>query len=165
MKLLKTSFCVLLAILLMAAYIPVNSHAADTASLKSGVGFISADSLRLRASPSTQSATLAYASKGEVVVLCERTGSWYRVIYNLQEGYMHSNYLITTATENIELGYGKVNYSAVNMRTGPGTGYNRIAQSRLKDLCYIIGINNQKFIFEIKSVFLDYFFNFGFFTC
>ena len=85
MKLLKTSFCVLLAILLMAAYIPVNSHAADTASLKSGVGFISADSLRLRASPSTQSATLAYASKGEVVVLCERIGIWYRVIYNLQE--------------------------------------------------------------------------------
>ena len=143
MKLLKNTVCVALAILLMAAYIPINTHAADTASLKSGVGFVTASSLRMRSAPSTQSTILAYAGKGEIVIILERVGNWHRVLYNLQEGYMHSSYLDTAAVENAELGYGKVNYTAVNMRTGPGTSYTRIGQSKQNDLCYIIGINKQ----------------------
>ena len=56
---------------------------------------------------------------------------------------MHASYLNTTTVENVELGYGKVNYSKVNMRTGPSTTYTRIGQSSQNDLCYIIGMNNQ----------------------
>jgi uncharacterized protein YgiM (DUF1202 family) len=64
--------------------------------------------------------------------------------------------------ENVELGYGKVNYAKVNMRTGPGTSYSRIGQSSKNDLCYIIGINKQWYkviwndqICYIRSDYLD----------
>lgn len=143
MKRSKRILTFALAALLLCAFIPVRAKAADNGDLKTGVGYISSNSLRLRSEPSTASATLDYAAKGEVVVLLEKTGSWYHVIYDLREGYMHSSYLTTTAIENVELGYGRVNYSRVNMRNGPGTGYTVLGQSSENELCYIIGINKQ----------------------
>lgn len=55
---------------------------------------------------------------------------------------MHSSYLETSQVKNVELGYGKVNYTSVNMRSGPSTGYAAIGKSSQGDLAYIIGINN-----------------------
>jgi cell wall-associated NlpC family hydrolase len=138
-KILTFSFL----IFLLSISLSLPTRAADPGDLKSGVGFISASSLRLRSGPSTSESVLGYATKGEVVVLLEKVGSWYKVLYNLQEGYMHQDYLQTTTVENVELGYGKVNYSKVNMRIGPGTSYSRVGQSSENDLCYIIGINKQ----------------------
>lgn len=143
MKCMKRILILALSAVLLGAILCMPAAAADTRHLKTGVAFVTAGSLRLRAAPSTTSNTLAYASKDEVVVLLEKNDSWYKVIYNLQVGYMHSNYLDAKTVENVELGYGKVNYTKVNMRTGPGTGYSRIGQSSQNDACYIIGINKQ----------------------
>ena len=38
----------------------------------------------------TEPIALAYAAANEVVVVLEASGSWYKVLFNLQEGYMHS---------------------------------------------------------------------------
>ena len=143
MNFLKKMIAATLVTLLMISASPLQTMAADSGGIKSGVAFVNAGSLRLRSSPSTASTTLAYATQNEVVILLGKSGSWYRVLYNLQEGYMHASYLNSTTVENAELGYGKVNYTKVNMRTGPGTSYTRIGQSNQNDLCYIIGINNQ----------------------
>ena len=143
MNFLKKMVAATLAFLLIFAATPLQALAADVSGLKTGVAFISANSLRLRSSPSTNSGTIAYGGKGEVVVLLGRTGDWYHVVYNLQEGYMHANYLSTKKTENVELGYGQVNYSKVNMRSGPSTSHSRVGQSSKYDYCYIIGFNNQ----------------------
>lgn len=118
---------------------------ADVRVMKTGIAFVDASALRLRSSPSTSSTTLGFASRDEVVVLLGKTGSWYHVIYNLQEGYMHSAYLDTATREDVELGYGSINGSQVNVRSGPGTGYSRVGQANLNDKVYIIGINNQWF--------------------
>ena len=162
MKLLKKMLSATLAVFLLFSAVPFRASAADPGNQKTGVAFITASSLRLRSTPSTSSATLAYATKGEVAVLLGRSGEWYHVLYNLQEGYMHSSYLNATTVENVELGYGKVNYAKVNMRTGPGTSYSRIGQSSKNDLCYIIGINKQWYkviwndqICYIRSDYLD----------
>lgn len=117
--------------------------AADSGSIKTGVAFVNTDSLRLRSGPSTSSSTLDYAAKNEVVVLLGKTGSWYKVLYNLKQGYMHQDYLSVSTVKNVELGIGKVNYNGVNMRTGPGTNYPSIAKSSLGDTAYIIGFNQQ----------------------
>lgn len=119
--------------------------AASNRQLKTGVAFVSASSLRLRKEPNTTSSTLAYAAEDEVVILLGKTGNWYQVIYNLQVGYMSGKYLDTAAKENAELGYGKINGSGVNVRSGPGTGYSSIATAAYGDKAYIIGINNQWF--------------------
>ena len=130
-------------ILALVLLLSIPAVAVDNGGQKIGVGYVTASSLRLRASPSTSGKTLAYASKNEVVVLLSKSGSWYKVLYNLQEGYMHQDYLDVSTVKNVELGYGNVNYSKVNMRTGPGTSYQAIGKSSQGDLAYIIGINKQ----------------------
>lgn len=142
MKLLKHIIPLLLIFALM---IPLATpvSAADSGEIKTGVAYVDASSLRLRSGPNTSSSTLAYASEGDVVILLGKSGNWYRVLYNLKEGYMSASYLDTATIKNVELGYGKVNYSQVNMRSGPGTSHTAIGKSSKGDLAYIIGINKQ----------------------
>lgn len=143
MKFLKriAGFSLILVLAVLVLNIPV--HAADNAGLKLGVAYINTTSLRLRSSPSTASSTLAYGQQNEVVVLLSKSGNWYKVLYNLKEGYMHESYLKTATVKNVELGYGKINYTQVNMRSGPSTSYSAIGKSNQGDLAYIIGINRQ----------------------
>lgn len=70
--------------------------AAVTASA-AGTGIVDANSgLRLRAGASTDTDTLAIAAKGASVSVVSKEGDWYKVVYNNQTGYMHSDYLNVT---------------------------------------------------------------------
>lgn len=113
--------------------------------LKNGIAFVNASSLRLRSAASTSSKTLDYASRNEVVVVLGKTGSWYKVNYNLQTGYMHADYLRYTTREDGELGYGSVNGNKVKVRSGPSTSYSILTTANVGEKAYIIGINNQWF--------------------
>ena len=134
---------VLTIFLFTTTFAPAANAAGGT--LKQGIGFVTASSLRLRSGPSSTTATLDYAPGNDVVVILSKNGLWYKVNYNLQTGYMHSNYLKVAARENAELGYGQVNGSRVNIRSGPSTGYSVISQANLGEKVYIIGINDQWF--------------------
>lgn len=127
-----------------------------------GIGFVTGSGLRLRSSTSTSAKTIDTASKNEVVVVLSKQGEWYQVIFDLQEGYMHGDYLKVSTVENAELGYGVVNVSSVNLRSGPGTSYSKVDQAKKGEKAYIIGINNgwYKVIFDnsigyIRSDYLD----------
>lgn len=122
-----------------------SANAATERQMKQGIAFVTASSLRLRSGASTGSSTLDYAPKGDVVVILEQTGDWYKVNYNLQTGYMHGDYLNVSERRNGELGYGQVNGKSVNVRSGPGTGNSSLTQAAMGDKVYIIGINNQWF--------------------
>lgn len=161
---MKASIRIASLVLALFLFIGTFSPAVKAAGgeLKEGIAFVTASSLRLRSGASGTTATLDYASKNEVVVVLGKTGQWYKVIYNLRTGYMHSDYLRFSARENAELGYGRVNGSVVNIRSGPGTGHSTITQAQLNDRAYIIGINNRWFkvisggyIGYIRSDFLD----------
>ena len=106
-----------------------------------GIGFVNANSLRLRAEANTSSAVLATAPQNDCVVVISKTGEWYKVNYNLQEGYMHESYLDVSTKENAELGYGQVTGSSVNLRSGPATTYSVSAVASQGAKCYIIGLN------------------------
>lgn len=161
---MKVSMRIASLVLAFFVLIGIGSPAANAAGGRRslGIAFVDASALRLRSSPSTTSTTLDYAYDNEVVVLLEKAGAWYKVNYNLQTGYMHSSYLDVTTRENAELGYGRVNGSKVNIRSGPSTGYSVVSQASLGDQAYIIGINNQWFkviygnvIGYIRSDYLD----------
>ncbi len=161
MKLYTRMITILLTIFLLSSTLLFPASALG-GSIKSGVGFVNTGALRLRAAASTSSATLAYASQDEVVVILGKSGSWYKVLYNLKEGYMHGDYLNVADVENAELGYGKVNDSPVNMRTGPSTDHKSIGRSKEGDLAYVIGLNKgwykviwQDQICYIRSDYLD----------
>ena len=145
MKYTRRIVSILLIALMLCSMLSINALAADPGGKKLGIAYVDASSLRLRAAPNTKSTTLDYASRDEVVVLLEKSGSWYKVMYDLQIGYMHKDYLDVSTVENVELGYGVVNASSVNMRSGPGTSYKSLGKSKSGDLAYIIGINNQWF--------------------
>ena len=76
---------------------------------------------RLREGPGTDTEILTTAYRNDYVVILESEGDWYKVIYNLREGYMHSDYLTVKERENVELGYGEVNTYLVSLRSGPTT--------------------------------------------
>lgn len=161
MNLLKRIASLVLAIFLFIPFLPAKADAAG-GTLKEGIAFVDATSLRLRTGPGTQYNTLDYAYNGEVVVLEQKVGDWYKVIFNLQSGYMHADYLDVTTRENAELGYGRINGSRVNIRSGPGTGNAIVARGNTGDQAYIIGINNQWYkviygdkIGYIRSDYLD----------
>ena len=161
MKLTSRIASLVLAIFLFIGILAPQAQAAG-GSIKTGIAFVNATSLRLRSGPGKTYTTLDYASDQEVVVLLGKSGDWYKVNYNLQIGYMHKDYLRVTTRENAELGYGQVNGSRVNIRSGPSTGYSVITQANLGDKAYIIGINNQWFkviysnsIGYIRSDYLD----------
>lgn len=143
MKFLRRLFGITLAFALAVGLLAVSAQAADDGGLKTGVAYVSTDSLRLRSAASTSSSTLTYAREDEVVVLLGKSGSWYHVLYNLTEGYMHASYLDVSTVKNVELGYGTVNYTQVNMRSGPSTSYSIVGKSSHGDLAYIIGFNKQ----------------------
>lgn len=140
MNLARRIITAVLALVLTVGCLSLSASAAGNTMY--GIGFVNTASLRLRSEPSTSSSILSTASANECVVIISKTGSWYKVIYNLQEGYMHENYLDAAAKENAELGYGKVTGSKVNLRSGPATSYRVVSTAARGAKCYIIGLNN-----------------------
>ena len=128
-----------LAAVLLITSLAICVYAED--EIKSGIGFVTASCLRLRSGPSTDYDTVDYGYNGDAVVVLEKTGEWYRVIFNLQEGYMHASYLSVLDRENCELGYGEINSYCVNLRSGPSTDYSVVTQAYEGARAYIIGIN------------------------
>lgn len=139
MKITRKLFSLMLTFVLLMGLISIPVSAAGTVMY--GIGFVDATSLRLRAEPSTGSAVVSTAYDKECVVVISKSGQWYKVNYNLQEGYMHEDYLKVSTCENAELGYGKINGSGVNLRSGPSTAHNVVTRGANGDKCYIIGLN------------------------
>ena len=146
----RAASLVLALFLFISSFTPV-AYASDR-HLKNGIGFVTASSLRLRSGASTSSETIDYASGNDVAVVLGKSGSWYKVNYNLQIGYMHQDYLDYSERENGELGYGKINGNNVKVRSGPGTNYPILTAAYKNEKAYIIGINNQWF----KVIFGEY---------
>ena len=131
MKISKRLMSAVLVLVLLVSCVSIT--AAAKGEVKYGVAFVTGSNLRLRSKATTSSTILDTAAKGEVAVVLSKSGDWYKVIYNLTEGYMHSDYLKVVTKENAELGYGVVNGSAVNMRKGPGTSYGAVAKANKGD--------------------------------
>lgn len=116
---------------------------ASAASL--GIGTVSADALRLRKEANTSSAILATAAKGDNVVVLEDAGNgWYKVDFQTVEGYMSASYLTVAQTADVTIGYGlvKTGGSSLNVRSGPGTGYDKLFSLNDGAVVTITGISS-----------------------
>ena len=135
-KLLRTA-------LLTVAISTVCVVSASAASV--GVGTVNTDALRLRDEATTDSTILATAAKGDTVVVLEDTGDgWYKVDYNSVEGYMSGEYLDVATKADVTIGYGLVQSdgSILNVRSGPGTGYDKVASLSDGAVVSIVGIDS-----------------------
>ena len=135
-----------LAKLLTTALLAVSSVAsmivgASAIELKTGIGIVETNGLRLRAKPNTDAEILANAAYGDNVVIIREVDGWYLVDYNLQIGYMSADYITFKEKENVELGYGVAEDAAVNLRDAPSSDGALLAQLTTGDTAYIIGLN------------------------
>ena len=130
----------LLVIVLCVGSLSVTASAAG--DIMYGIGFVNTSSLRMRSEPNTNSKIVDTAPQNDCVVVIAKEGNWYKVNYNLQEGYMHKDYVNVLTRENAELGYGKITGSSVNIRAGAGTGYRSVAVAAKNSKCYILGLNS-----------------------
>ncbi len=98
-----------------------------------GTGTVTASALNVRSGPSTGYGVMGTLRKGAAVSVYEQMGGWYKIAYNGGVGYVSGDYLSYSATggsitpppsttPNI-IGTGTVTASALNVRSGPSTGY------------------------------------------
>ena len=137
---MKRTFTRLIALVMIICMLAGFSLPAQATELETGIGEITASSLRLRAKPSTDSEILATAVGGDCVVIIREVGDWYLVNYNLKIGYMAKEYIEFNEKKNIKLGYAMFD-SACNVRQGPGTDTGIVAQAPKGETCFIIGFN------------------------
>lgn len=100
-----------------------------TAFASYGTGIVTADSLRMRSKPSTNSDVLTNAPEGsEVELLSGEENGWYKVSYKGKEGYMSAEWVkvVSTANASAQKTSGVVNAGPLNVRSGPGTKYDRV---------------------------------------
>lgn len=142
MKRLYRYFSIIFSIVLMASALQMRAFA-KTVPLVTQVATVNTSSLRLRSGPSTSHTTITFAPGGDYVLITGKSGAWYRVSYDLKQGYMHESYLKTYLAKNVELGYGTVTADKVNLRSGPGTSYRSVAQAMSGERAYVIGFNQQ----------------------
>ena len=139
---MKRVYKLLSLITVLALLLSAMTVFADATELKTGIGIVTANSgLRLRASASTDSQVINTAANGDNVVIIRQKGDWYLVDYNLDIGYMSADYIQVKERENVELGYGSINPSCVNMRSGPGTDNSVVTQAYSGDKVFIFGFN------------------------
>ena len=131
----------LLTALLAVSIVASMAVGASAIELKTGIGIVESNGLRLRAKPNTDAEILANASYGDNVVIIREVDGWYLVDYNLQIGYMSAEYITFKERENIDLGYGVVEDASVNLRSTPGTDGDLLATLTTGETAYIIGLN------------------------
>ncbi len=118
----------------------VSASAADL-----GIGSVTASSLRLRAEANTTSSILATATEGDYAIVKEDAGNgWYKVDYKSITGYMSADYVNLSTTLEADLGYGRVEAegSTLNVRTGPGTDYDRVEVLYDGAVVKLLGMDN-----------------------
>lgn len=98
MKHRRKSIIILLLIFTMC--ISINSYAQET-PLEKGYVKTEKDILNLRELPSLQSNILVKLRRGSVITILDKTGNegWYKVLYNGEEGYVSSEYVVISEKE------------------------------------------------------------------
>ena len=128
------------AVRLVAAAGAILTMGTGVAFASIGNATVTADSLRLRSEANTSSDTVTMAPKGSEVVVEEDAGNgWYRVSYGDQAGYMSGEWLRITLEDGTVIEgeptplsdepqqqRGLVTTSVLNLRSGPGTDYDKV---------------------------------------
>lgn len=85
-----------------------------------GGGRVNVSCLNFRAEASTEAETLGLAYSGDEVIILEREGDWYKVVFNSVTGYMYAEYV--TPADKIEIipASARVTANSVRFRSGPG---------------------------------------------
>lgn len=105
---------------------------------------VTADALNLRLSPSASAPAITQTPAGSLVVVGDIVNEgWMKVVYRGATGYMSSQYLSFSQNMDGSFGFGTVNGSEVNLRSGPSFFTNPLAPLPQGMRLDITGVNGQ----------------------
>lgn len=119
-----TSFVLSLVFIFSLVVMPIRASAAN---MDSHVGAVTTGggNLYVRATPSTGGTILASLKKGSYVTLIGKSGDWWKVEYaNNKYGYCYAQYITPVEGSPVTV---NTDGDVLNVRSGPGTSYSRIA--------------------------------------
>lgn len=131
------SFITVFALIFALFSLPQTVSAADTSST-AGTVSITSGTLNVRKSASTKAEIVYSLKKKAYVTLISKSGDWWKVEYaSGKYGFCHSDYIksVSSAAKTVKLTSG-----TLNVRSGAGTSYSRIA-----------GLANGKAVIELSS--------------
>lgn len=120
-------------------FVPIKSSAA-TPNSQAGVVSITSGRLNVRSSASTTSTVITSLAKDSYVTLISKNGDWWRVEYaDNVYGYCHANYIrtVTGSTAAVKLSSG-----SLNVRSGAGTNYSKIANLYNGEVVIVLSASN-----------------------
>ena len=119
--------------------IPIESSAA---TMNSQVGVVSVTSGRLnvRSSAGTSSTVVTSLAKDSYVTLISKSGNWWYVEYaDNVYGYCHADYIKTTSGSPATV---KLSSGSLNVRSGAGTSYSKIASLYNGEIVIVLSSSN-----------------------
>lgn len=97
-------------------------------------GIVTATQLNIRSSASTDGDKVGSLSYGDRVEILEKSGSWGRT----SKGWIHMDYVYEDGTTGSKTAGGIVTGSNLNIRSGPGTGYDSVGSLNAGDRVNIL---------------------------
>lgn len=141
-------------------FIPIKSNAATLGS-SAGTVSVTSGRLNVRSSASTSSSVVSSLSKGSFVTLISKSGNWWKVEYaDNTYGYCHANYIKTVSGTPATV---KLSSGSLNVRSGAGVSYSRIASLYNGEIVIVLSSSNgwSKILFNgtkigyVSSVYLS----------
>lgn len=100
---------------------------ARTREVSSKVGVISGSSVNFRSQPSTGASVITTLAENTEVELLEVADGWCKAVYDGKEGYVSADYVTVDGLPLVNP-RGIVTGNAVNVRSGPSTGYGVVSK-------------------------------------
>ncbi len=107
-----------------------SQSASPNATVKGG------DTVNVRSGPGTEYSRVDIVAEGKRVAVIDQSGSWYKVSFNGQTGYILADYVArdgssssspSSSSSSSDSGNATVTGGdSINVRKGPGTGYDRV---------------------------------------
>lgn len=121
----KINLLLFLCLLLAALSALAPEAGAATLSSKAGAVTTASSTLNVRSQPSSGASVVARLKKGSYITLIAKSGSWWQVEYAKgMYGYCHADYITIVQGSPVTV---QTNSGALNVRSGPGTGYGKTA--------------------------------------
>ena len=128
----------LLLVAVLALSIPMTARA--NTAIYAGAVTVSYGTLHVRSGASTQHAVLTSLPKGSHITLLNKSGSWWKVQYgDGLYGYCHADYITPIEGRQASVA---VNWGTLNVRSGAGTQYARVASLNKGDAVLVLSANN-----------------------
>ena len=118
-------------------------------------GKVNAGPLNVRSAPGTDGTKVGQLAKGTEVEILSSENGWYQVIGGDLAGYVSAQY-VTLDSQSASITYIKVVEGPLNIRSGPGSGYDKVGSLRAGRVVETYGQENGWYKIENGYVSGDY---------